>query len=617
MTTDTIKIYKKMAARTPPNREPDETYTYELEAGHSAYVAKKWNTGDEKIFSIQHFVGYGNVQQGENVWQAGFGPAGRLLYRLPALIASNKAEHVWICEGEKDADTLARLGLTATTNPNGYEGWSDDFAKFFKDRKVIVVEDNDDAGRYRTSVIRRSIGKLAKSIDVVRFEDMPEKSDATDFIEAGGTVEDLISRIGPAFRPDEIDHDKNGKPYPSQRNVKLALGLLGVRLSRDEFQDRLLIEGLDGFGPALSDAALNRMRMQIDEKWHLSVSKEFFADVVFDIAHQNSFHPVKDYLDSLDWDGTPRLSGWLATYGGAPDTDYTRAIGALVLIAAVRRIQTPGCKFDEMLVLESDQGKNKSSALAILAKREEWFSDDLPLNADSQKVIERIAGRWIVEAAELAGMRKGEVEHMKSFLSRRIDRARMAYGRIPLEYPRQCVFIGTDNSGNYLRDTTGNRRIWPVRIEQFDLVALRRDVDQLWAEAAHREALGESIRLDKALWDAAAAEQEERRVEDPFVDQLRETFDGMTGKIKAVDVWVALALQPGQRSQEHNARLGSAMKQLGWNRKQLRFGGNPEWAYVSGDGDRRIVLHRTDGRERAYYEDDLPGNALQTAEAPF
>lgn len=500
MKTDTFKIYKKMALRTPPNTEPDETYIYEAETGNSAHVLKKWGTGDNKAFRTQHFVGFGNAEPGGDGWQDGFGPSGRLLYRLPPLLAASKEEYIWICEGEKDADTLARLGLIATTNPNGYAGWSDDFAKFFKDRKVIVVEDNDDAGRYRTSVIRRSIGKLAKSIDVVRFEDMAEKSDATDFIEAGGTVEELVSRIGPAFRPDEIDHDKNGKAYPSQRNIKLALGLMGVRLSRDEFQDRLLIEGLDGFGPALSDAALNRMRMQIDEKWHLSVSKEFFTDVVFDIAHLNSFHPVREYLAALKWDEVPRLDGWLHQYGGAKDDDYTKAIGALVLIAAVRRIRTPGCKFDEMLVLESDQGKNKSSALAILAKREDWFSDDLPLNADAQKVIERIAGRWIVEAAELAGMRKGEVEHMKSFLSRRIDRARMAYGRVPLEHPRQCVFIGTDNSGNYLRDSTGNRRIWPVRIEQFDLSALSRDVDQLWAEASTREAAGESIRLDKELW---------------------------------------------------------------------------------------------------------------------
>ncbi|OEO30899.1 hypothetical protein VW23_001240 [Devosia insulae DS-56] len=542
-----------------------------------------------------------------------------MLYRLPQLVSADKDECVWICEGEKDADTLAARGLVTTTNPNGVDGWHDDFAKFFKGRKCIVVEDNDDASRFRTSAIRRSISKLAASVEVVRFEDMAEKSDVTDFLDAGGTLDELLARIGPAYRPDEIERDKNGKAYANQRNVKLALELLGVRLSRDEFQDRMLIEGLEGFGPALSDAALNRLRMQMDENWHLTVGKEFFADVLFDVAQQNSFHPVRDYLDSLEWDRVPRIDTWLQRYGGAKDIEYVRAVGALVLIAAVRRIRQPGCKFDEMLILESGQGKDKSTALAILAKREDWFSDNLPLNADAQKVIESIAGRWIIEAAELNGMRKGQVEHVKSLLSRRIDRARMAYGRVPLEVPRQCVFIGTDNSGNYLRDGTGNRRYWPVAIEQFDLDSLRRDVDQLWAEASAREATGQSIRLDPKLWEAAAAEQEERRVEDPFVDQLRDTFDGMAGKVKVVDVWTALAMQPGQRSQEHNVRLGAAMKQLGWQRKQRRDGGNPEYTYVRGDSNRWIVVHRgTDGGPgKAYYEDTLPAKAADSAEAPF
>jgi hypothetical protein len=256
MTIEAIRSYKRMAKRPPPNTEPDETYIYETEPGITAHVVKKWGTGDDKAFRIQHFVGFGNAEPGGDGWEDGFGPSGRLLYRLPQLRTASKEEAVWIPEGEKDSDTLAALGLIATTNPNGYEGWSDEFAEFFKDRKVVIVEDNDEASRHRTSVIRRSIGKVAKSIQVVRFDDMAPKADATDFIEAGGTLDDLIARIGPAYRPDEIERDKNGKVIASQRNIKLALGLLGVRLSRDEFQDRLLIEGLEGFGPALSDVTL-------------------------------------------------------------------------------------------------------------------------------------------------------------------------------------------------------------------------------------------------------------------------------------------------------------------------------------------------------------------------
>ena len=141
--------------------------------------------------------------------------------------------------------------------------------------------------------------------------------------------------------------------------------------------------------------------------------------------------PVFDYLDAL-WDGKPRVDRWLTTYAGAEDSEYVRAVGALMLIAGVRRIRKPGCKFDEMLVLEQpNQGTDKSSALAVLAVNDDWFCDDLPLNTDSKGVIEALRGRWIIEVAELSGMRKAEVEHVKSLLSRRIDRARMAYGRLP------------------------------------------------------------------------------------------------------------------------------------------------------------------------------------------
>jgi predicted P-loop ATPase len=117
-----------------------------------------------------------------------------------------------------------------------------------------------------------------------------------------------------------------------------------------------------------------------------------------------------------------------------------------------------------MLIFEQPlQGTDKSSALAILAVNDDWFTDDLPLNVDSKKVIESLRGRWIIEAAELSGMKKADVEHLKAMLSRRIDRARMAYGRLPIEAPRQCVIAGTTNKGQYLRDTTGNAGIGRCR----------------------------------------------------------------------------------------------------------------------------------------------------------
>jgi len=229
----------------------------------------------------------------------------------------------------------------------------------------------------------------------------------------------------------------------------------------------------------------------------------------------------------------------------------------------VRRVRRPGVKFDEMLVIESDHGKNKSMALAALAGNPEWFSDDLPLDADSKKIIEQVAGKWIVEVAELSGLTRSKVEHLKAMLSRQYDRSRLAYDRLTTERPRQFVQIGTTNHTVYLRDSTGNRRFWPVKIVKFDVEMLTRDRDQLWAEAAAMEAAGASIRMDESLWREAGDEQERRAVDDPWYELLDEALGDITGKLRTHDAWRIVKLQPGQRHQEHNTRMGQAMAALG------------------------------------------------------
>lgn len=392
---------------------------------------------------------------------------------------------------------------------------------------------------------------------------------------------------------DPFETDKHGIPFPSQRNIRLALTKMGVRVRHDRFADRAALTGLEGFGPHLDDAALTRLRLRAEEEHKLKVPKEFFCDVVGDAARRDDFHPVVDYLDSLTWDGGPRLDGWMTTYLEAADNDYTRHVGTIMLVAAVRRVRQPGCKFDEMVVMESEQGKAKSSALAVLAVHEDWFSDDLPLNAEAKLVIERTQGRWIIEAGELKGMSPKGVEHLKGFLSRRRDSSRMAYGRLTHDAPRHFIVVGTTNDDRYLVDSTGNRRFWPVRVGDIDLEALARDRDQLWAEAAAREAAGETIRLDKALWQAAALEQDERRTLDPFVAPLADVFRSLHGKVRSSDVWDIIGTPIGMRTPEQERRLGVAMRDLGFERGQARFGGHPEHCYRRGDEGqrkRRIVV---------------------------
>lgn len=390
--------------------------------------------------------------------------------------------------------------------------------------------------------------------------------------------------------------DEGGKPYPSRANIELALEKLGVTVKYDRFAELELIEGLEGFGPELDDKAMDRLWLKIESTFFFRPAREYFFVAISDIAQSNAFHPVKDYLASLKWDGRDRIHQWLHTYAGAADDAYTRAVSKIMLIAAVRRVLKPGCKFDEMPILEGVQGTNKSSGLKVLAVKDEWFADDLPLGADTKRFMEAMAGRWIVEAGELKGMNQGDVAALKAMLSRSIDRARLSYGRKNTVMERRCLIVGTTNeTSGYLRDMTGNRRFWPVLVKQFDLEALKRDRDQLWAEAVAREADGESIRLDPSLYADAAREQEDRVFTDPFEILLKDAFGDLTGRVWMLDLWRIIGIEPGDATQDQNRRLGAVMQKLGWDRSRRRDDGERQYCYLK-DGDNTPLTVEVDKR---------------------
>jgi predicted P-loop ATPase len=371
----------------------------------------------------------------------------------------------------------------------------------------------------------------------------------------------------------------------SQENIRMALEKLGIRLSKDVFSGKELIQCGESSIGLMDDEETNRTWLKIDSTFHFLPTREFFDDVTSNMACETKIHPVLEYLAALEWDGEKRIDKWLHTYGQARDTAYVSAVGALVLIAAVRRVRQPGCKFDELLILESKQGQNKSEAMKALCPNVAWFSDDLPLGVDAQKTIERTSGKWIIEAQELVNMRRTQVEKLKSFLSRGTDGpVRLAYGHKSDEVPRKFIVIGTTNDKMYLKDNTGNRRFWPVAVVKFDLDAIIRDRDQLWAEAAHRDAAGESIRLKPELYGAAAEEQEARRSVDPW-EAVFEDWLGWEkqGWVSADQAWRHLGIPKRDRTQNDNERLGSAIRRLGFERKQKKLDGSPEHGYRRGE----------------------------------
>jgi hypothetical protein len=379
-------------------------------------------------------------------------------------------------------------------------------------------------------------------------------------------VSDMAQRVCARYPAgdDDFTRDEKGVPHKTRANIKRAFRALGARPRWNRFSNQGEIEK-DGRTLPMTDETMRALYDECDESLKFKPTKGDFIDVALLLAERDDYHPVRDYLDSLTWDGIPRVNVWLAAYAGAEHTEYTKAVGRLVLVAAVRRVRSPGCKFDELMVLESaTQGRDKSNLLRVLCPNPAWFSETLALASDAKVVIERTSGVWIAEAAEMVGNHKA-VDQLKSFLSTSTDGpVRLAYEKLPTKVPRQFVVVGTTNHRTYLRDLTGNRRFWPVTVGTIDLQELEKDRDQLWAEAAHLEARGESIRLDRSLWESAAREQDARRVMDPWEEVLEDAFGVGPMLVSSREVWQTVGVPVERRTQQDNERLGSVIRRLGF-----------------------------------------------------
>lgn len=294
-------------------------------------------------------------------------------------------------------------------------------------------------------------------------------------------------------------------------------------------------------------------------------------------AHERSYHPVRDYLKALEWDGKARLDTWLTRYMGARgDEDYLTAVGRRWMISAVARVMRPGCQADHTLVLEGLQGAGKSRTARALAVKPEWFADRLPDLHTADAAIQ-LAGRWVVEVAELAAIRHtASIESSKAYLSRTHDVYRPPYGRRSVSVPRQCVFIGSTNEDAYLRDRTGNRRYWPVKCGDIDIEYLETDRDQLWAEARAAYEANEPWHLDTDQQRMAATQQEARVIVSELEGEVTAYLESLEASgqtevdVKQVMVF-GLNLDPEKSDYiERAGRVGSqvvtAMRSQGWQK---------------------------------------------------
>jgi predicted P-loop ATPase len=280
-------------------------------------------------------------------------------------------------------------------------------------------------------------------------------------------------------------------------------------------------------------------------------------------AQECSFHPLRQYLDGLTWDGESRLDRWLFSYLGVDPSAYAAGIGRMFLVAMVARIYEPGCKADYMIVLEGTQGVGKSRVCRTLGGQ--WFSDSLPDIRDKDGV-QHVRGKWVIEIAELAAIGRAEAEALKAFFSRPIERYRPSYGRKEVTEPRQCVFVGTTNKAIYLKDETGARRFWPVRVGKIDIDALTDNRDQLFAEAVERYRMGEQWWPDGEFEQRHIRPEQEARYEaDPW-EQAIADYIGQYSRVRVTDIARdALHIETvGKIGTADQRRITSVLASQGW-----------------------------------------------------
>jgi len=321
----------------------------------------------------------------------------------------------------------------------------------------------------------------------------------------------------------------------------------------------------------------DRLAAEWLQKQGVLVSVEIAGQAVQTAAQDHPFHPVKNYLKGLPWDGVERLDRWLSAYLGAADTAYSRAVGSRWLISAVARIFHPGAKADCCLILEGPQGIRKSTALRTLAG--EYFTDELA-ELGTKDAAMQTRGVWIIELSELDGLSHSDVARIKAFMSRTTDRFRPPYGMRLVQSPRQCIFAGTVNHSTYLRDETGGRRFWPIPCGRIGIDELARDRDQLWAEAKARFDSGAPWWLETAeLVHMATDQQIERYEGDPWEEVIGPWLE--TRSSTSIREVLERCLQKPQAlwTQTDKNRAARCLRSLGWERYRERQGSRLQWRY--------------------------------------
>lgn len=408
-----------------------------------------------------------------------------------------------------------------------------------------------------------------------------------------------------------LDTTKNGKPCSTIDNAAIVFRedpVFSGNLKVNLFRDRVELTGTMPWNRTSVD--VNEMddiniRYYMERNYQMVNDKKIREGMRI-VASENSYHPVRDYFNSLVWDGKERIRHALHHFLGAPVDEFTYEFMKLFLLGTISRVFLPGCKFDYMLCLVGGQGAGKSSFARFLACKEEWFCDDIK-RLDDEKVYEHLAGHLILEIAEMLALNNTKCnEAAKAFLSRQNDNYRLPYGVWAEDRPRQCVFIGTSNIVHFLpNDRSGNRRYLPVmcNLDEAEVHILENEeesreyITQLWAEAMELYRSGKfEMKLPKAIERRLAEYQEPFMQEDTWADLIksfledytgdivctrmlyREALDmyGMPNKIETAQIMEIMSRLPGWKRFNNPRQFKSYKRQKGWERVTTISGNQPD-----------------------------------------
>ena len=445
----------------------------------------------------------------------------RGLYNVDEL--KKESDYVIISEGEKCADMLKDKGFTCVTNQGGSKAVQKTDWTPLKDKSVVVICDNDESGRKYAELVKYQLNGIQKDFSVIELDELEEKGE--DIVEwfqlYGGTKEKLELKIKEARSSEVSWHDQlNTTKHGVVKNLmkNLSLILKNDKYFKGNLRYNELSQEMFWKDEPMEECDLNSMMMHISNVYEMDFTESLFFRGVEIECKENQFNPLVEYLSGLEWDGVKRVSNWLSTYlGSTQPMEYQEIVGKKWLVGAVARAMRPGCKMDNLLVLEGEQGIGKSTVFSILGG--EFYSDSLQ-GVTSKDDYMLMAGKWILEVPEMGAVLRAGLAEVKAFFTRSQDEYRKPYARLMTKAKRTCVFGGTTNDDDYLRDETGSRRFWPVKCEEIDLDGLQRDVMQLWAEAYNMYQGGEVWHVNRDEAKICAAQQSSRRQTDVWEDVI-------------------------------------------------------------------------------------------------